>query len=55
MKLLNRILLFTVMMVALYYFGVWTLYKDAELMKVDYCWDSSGQHYVAPNDNCILR
>lgn len=25
---------------------------DKERMKIEYCYDSNGQHYVAPNDNC---
>lgn len=31
---------------------IWSDAKDAELMKINYCWDSSGQHYVAPDARC---
>ena len=26
--------------------------QDAKIMSIQYCWDSSGEHYVAPNNNC---
>ena len=25
---------------------------SARVMEIDYCWDSNGQHYVAPNEMC---
>ena len=51
-KFIKRIVLMTLIMVGLYFFGVWTLHKDAELMKINYCWDENGEHYVAPNPAC---
>ena len=30
----------------------WSAGQDAKIMDIDYCWDSTGQHYVMPNINC---
>ena len=35
--------------------GLWlsfTANLDKQRMAVEYCWDSNGQHYVAPDPNC---
>lgn len=26
--------------------------RDDRLMEIEYCWDSQGEHYVAPNEMC---
>ena len=28
---------------------------DEAVMKVQYCWDAQGNHFVAPNQNCLVR
>lgn len=44
-----------VMMVLLILGGFWLNFcakLDEERMKIEYCWDSNGQYYVAPDPNC---
>ncbi len=26
--------------------------QEAEMLNIQYCWDSEGNHYVAPNEAC---
>ena len=34
----------------------WVMYTglviDKERMSINYCFDSNGEHYIAPNENC---
>lgn len=30
----------------------WSAGQDAKLMSIQYCWDSAGNHFVAPNSAC---
>lgn len=30
----------------------WFEWKDAQVMSIQYCWDSNGDHYVAPDERC---
>lgn len=34
--------------------GLFKLFEiqDSKLNKINYCWDSNGEHYVAPDERC---
>lgn len=51
-KIIKRIV-----MLSIIFWGVVMLFQywdkqDAKLMETNYCWDSNGEHYVAPDERC---
>lgn len=38
--------------VAVFMVVKWSAKRDETFMKIAYCWDEAGEHYVAPNPNC---
>lgn len=51
-KLIKRIVLFTLVFWGVVMFLRFSAERDAKIMEIEYCWDSNGQHYVAPNEAC---
>lgn len=47
----NILLIIIVVLIAGAFIG-WTEKRDAQLMSINYCWDSNGEHYIAPNEAC---
>ena len=46
--ILGLAIVFSVMLLFKYF-----AWSDARYMETEYCWDEDGNHYVAPNYNCI--
>lgn len=52
LKLIKKIVIFTVI-----FWGIVLLFRywdkqDSKLMEINYCWNSNGEHYIAPDERC---
>ncbi len=52
MKTLKTILIFTAILIALVLIGKHWSAQDEKILSTTFCWDSNGEHYVAPNEAC---
>lgn len=43
---------YIILIVALLAFCGWYSMQTAKVEKIQYCWDSNGAHYVAPDARC---
>lgn len=51
-RVFKRIVIVTLVFIILYLVMDAVEHRDAELMSMNYCWDSHGQHYLVPNKAC---
>ena len=52
-KLFKKILIGLGILIAIVMYMQWNSKQLDKIMAIEYCWDSNGDHYVAPDERCL--
>lgn len=52
-KLFKKILTILIILATVFMYMRWNNAQLNKIMEIEYCWDSNGDHYVAPDERCL--
>ena len=52
-KIVKNVLLCLVVVFIVGIWFKWNIEQTDKIMSIQYCWDSEGDHYVAPDERCV--
>lgn len=52
-KILKNIVLILAIVLIIGAWFKWNMEQTDKIMSIEYCWDSNGEHYVAPDERCV--
>lgn len=51
-EFMKKVAIMTAILIFCGFWMHWSAQRMQKVMAVDYCWDSNGEHYEAPNQAC---